>query len=139
MIGMSTLGPADAPWAMPVLMFATGLSFAFSAAPAQTASLATISMAQTGRAMTLYNVQRQAGQAMGVAVLATVLAVTRPVPPDLGGYHLAFVAAALVMVSGSIIASRAGMPTRPRRWHLRPDRSPPRRPPGDAWPHKLEG
>ena len=60
----------------------------------QTASLATISMAQTGRAMTLFNVQRQAGQAMGVAALATVLAVTRPVPPDLGGYHLAFAVAA---------------------------------------------
>ena len=63
-------------------------------------------MAQTGQATTLFNVQRQAGQAMGVAVLATVLAATQPVPPDLGGYHLAFVVAALVMVSGSIIASR---------------------------------
>ena len=106
MMGMSTLGPADAPWALPALMFATGFSFAFSAAPAQTAALATISMAQTGRAMTLFNVERQAGQAMGVAVLATVLAATQPGPADLGGYHLAFVVAALVMVSGSIIASR---------------------------------
>jgi hypothetical protein len=61
-----------------------------------------MSMAQTGPAMTLFNVQRQAGQAMGVAVLAA----TRPVLPDLGGYHLAFVVAALVMVSGSIVASR---------------------------------
>jgi len=91
---------------MPALMFATGMSFGFSAGPAQTAALATISMAKTGGAMTLFNVQRQAGQAMGVAVLATVLAVTRPVPPDLGGYHLAFVVAAITMVAGSLIASR---------------------------------
>ena len=103
---MGTLSPGDAAWAMPGLMFATGLLFGFSAAPAQTASLATISMAQTGQAMTLFNVQRQAGQAMGVAVLATVLAVTRPVPPDLGGYHLAFAVAAITMASGSVIASR---------------------------------
>ena len=102
---MGTLGPGDAAWAMPGLMFATGLLFGFSAAPAQTASLATISMAPTGQAMTLFNVQRQ-GQAMGVAVLATVLAATRPVPPDLGGYHLAFAVAAITMVSGSVIASR---------------------------------
>jgi hypothetical protein len=27
-------------------------------------------------------------------------------PPDLGGYHLAFVVAAIAMVSGSVIASR---------------------------------
>jgi predicted MFS family arabinose efflux permease len=103
---MSTLGPGNASWAMPGLMFVTGLLFGFSAGPAQTASLATISMAQTGQAMTLFNVQRQAGQAMGVAVLATVLAATRPVPRDLLGYHLAFVVAAIAMACGSVIASR---------------------------------
>jgi hypothetical protein len=75
---MSTLGPGDASWAMPGLMFVTGMLFGFSAGPAQ-----------TGEAMTLFNVQRQAGQAIGVAVLATVLAATRPVPLDLAGYHLA--------------------------------------------------
>jgi MFS-type transporter involved in bile tolerance (Atg22 family) len=99
---MSTLGPGDASWAMPGLMFVTGMLFGFSAGPAQTASLATISMAQTGQAMTLFNVQRQAGQAIGVAVLAA----TRPVPLDLAGYHLAFAVAAVAMVCGSVIASR---------------------------------
>jgi EmrB/QacA subfamily drug resistance transporter len=103
---MSTLGPADAAWAMPALMFCTGFSFGFAMAPAQTAALATISMAETGRATTLFNVQRQAGQALGVAVLATVLAVTRPVPPDLDGYHLAFRVAALALVGGAALASR---------------------------------
>ena len=103
---MSTLGPADANWAMPVLMLATGMLFGFSMAPAQTASLATISAEQTGQALTLFSVQRQVGQAIGVAVLATVLAYDRPVPPDLSGYHLAFLAAAAVMVAGAVIASR---------------------------------
>ncbi len=103
---MATLGPADASWAMPTLMFVTGFWFGFAAAPSQTAALSTISMPQTGWATTLFNVQRQAGQALGVAVLATVLAVTRPAPADLGGYHLAFVVAVLAMVVGAIIASR---------------------------------
>jgi EmrB/QacA subfamily drug resistance transporter len=103
---MGTLGPADAGWAMPTLMFCTGFSFGFAMATAQTAALATISMAQTGMATTLFNVQRQAGNAVGVAVLATVLAATRPVPLDLDGYHLAFCVAALAMVGGGLIASR---------------------------------
>ena len=103
---MSTLGPADAGWAMPALMFATGMSFGFSFAPAQTAALATISAEQTGQATTLFNVQRQVGQALGVAVLATVLAAVRAVPPDLAGYHLAFLAAAVTMAAGALIASR---------------------------------
>jgi EmrB/QacA subfamily drug resistance transporter len=103
---MGTLGPAGARWAMPVLMFVTGMSFGFSMGPAQTAALATISEQQTGRATTLFNVQRQAGQALGVAVLATVLAAARPVPADLDGYHLAFGVAALAMVGGAMIASR---------------------------------
>jgi hypothetical protein len=37
---MATLGPSDVSWAMPVLMFMTGMSFGFSMAPAQTAVLA---------------------------------------------------------------------------------------------------
>jgi len=103
---MAALGPADVGWAMPVLMFGTGMFFGFSMAPAQTAALAAISIAQTGRATTLFNVQRQVGQAIGVAVLATVLAAARPVPPDLGGYHLAFGVAAVAMLGGATIASR---------------------------------
>jgi EmrB/QacA subfamily drug resistance transporter len=103
---MATLGAGDVGWAMPVLMFGTGMFFGFSMAPAQTAALAGISVAQTGRATTLFNVQRQVGQAIGVAVLATVLAAARPVPPDLGGYHLAFGVAAAAMLAGAMIASR---------------------------------
>jgi EmrB/QacA subfamily drug resistance transporter len=103
---MSTLGLTDATWAMPVLMCATGMLFGFSVAPAQTAALATISAEQTGQALTLFNVQRQVGQALGVAAFATVLAATRPVPSDLGGYRLAFLAAAVAMLTGALIASR---------------------------------
>ena len=59
-----------------------------------------------GQATTLFNVQRQVGQALGVAVLATVLAAVGSSPPDLSGYHLAFLAAALIMVAGALIALR---------------------------------
>jgi hypothetical protein len=39
-------------------------------------------------------------------VFATVLAATRPVPSDLGGYRLAFLAAAVTMLAGALITSR---------------------------------
>jgi len=35
-----------------------------------------------------------------------VLAAVRPVPLDLGGYRLAFLAAAVAMLAGAVIASR---------------------------------
>jgi len=104
--GMAFAGPGNAAWLIPVLMFFTGCSFGFAMAPSQAAALATVSAALTGQASTLLNTLRQAGGAAGVALLGTVLAATRPGPPDLAGYRLALVAAACLMALGAVFSSR---------------------------------
>jgi EmrB/QacA subfamily drug resistance transporter len=104
--GMSFAGPADVAWLVPVLMFFTGCSFGFAMAPSQAAALATVSPALTGQASTLLNTLRQAGAAAGVALLGTVLGVTRPSPLDLTGYRLALVAAACLMAVGVALSSK---------------------------------
>jgi EmrB/QacA subfamily drug resistance transporter len=97
---MALAGPSDAFWMIPLLMYFTGCSFGFAMSPSQTANMATITPAETGHASTLQNTVRQAGAAAGVALLGTVLATTRAGARDLAGYHLAFLAAACLMVLG---------------------------------------
>jgi predicted MFS family arabinose efflux permease len=99
-------GPANATWLIPMLMFLTGGSFGFAMIPSQAANMATVSAAMTGQASTLVNTLRQAAGAAGVAMLGTVLAVTRPGPLDLAGFRLAFLAAACLMVLGVLFSTR---------------------------------
>jgi len=103
---MSLAGASDAFWLIPLLMFFTGCSFGFAMAPAQTANMAAITAAETGHASTLQNTVRQAGAAAGVALLGSVLAATGAGARDLAGYHLAFVAAAILMALGGVASSR---------------------------------
>ncbi len=103
---MSLVGPSAASWAMPVLMLGTGAAFGFAMAPGQATSLATISRAQTAQATTMTSVLRQAGGALGVALVATCLAAMHPLRTDLTGYHAAFAIAAGVMVCGTCVALR---------------------------------
>lgn len=99
---------ADTGWLMPVLMYVTGTGIGFASAPAQTAALASISTAQTVQATTLYNTQRQAGAAAGVALLAAVLAALQPAQglPKLGAYHVAFAVAAALMACACAFSFR---------------------------------
>jgi MFS family permease len=110
---MSTIGAGDVHWAMPALMFLTGISIGFSMAPSVTASLATISRAATGQAMTLTNTQRQVASALGVAIIGTVLGAVGTVSvtggvtrPRLGAYHVGFAVAAGLMLLGAVFAAR---------------------------------
>jgi MFS family permease len=102
---MALASPSDAFWMIPLLMFGTGLSFGFAMSPSQTANMAAVTSAETGHASTLQNSVRQAGGAMGVALLGTVLAATAAGARDLAGYHLAFVAAAILMAFGAVASS----------------------------------
>jgi hypothetical protein len=86
-------------------MFFTGLSFGFAMAPSLAANMAKISAAETGHASTLQNTVRQAGAAVGVALLGTVLGVTGASALDLAGYHLAFLIAAAVMALGVVVSA----------------------------------
>jgi EmrB/QacA subfamily drug resistance transporter len=106
---MAFTGPSTASWAMPVLMLGTGMGFGFAMAPSQPTSLAAISRADTAQATTLTSVLRQVGSAVGVAVVATCLAIVHPGAPvrgQLGGYHVSFGIAAAVMVVGVCIGWR---------------------------------
>src|SRR5260370_21084026 len=60
-------------WWMRLLMFCLGFAMGQVFVPAQAAAFATISAEATGRASTLFNVVRQLGGAVGVAVLTTAL------------------------------------------------------------------
>ncbi|HEY1625963.1 MAG TPA: MFS transporter [Streptosporangiaceae bacterium] len=94
-VGLAALaGPSTAAWAMPVLIFFIGMAFGFAMAPSQATALATISVAETAQAATLFSVNRQAGSALGVALIATCLAL-------LHDYHWCFVVAAVILVAGS--------------------------------------
>jgi hypothetical protein len=80
--------------------------------PTQAAAFSTISPADTGRASTFFNAERQLGGAIGVAVLTTVLSavgVARPIAghatEHLAAYHLAFVAAAALALAGVAAAA----------------------------------
>jgi len=95
-----------------VLMFLTGAAMAHVMIPMQAAAFARTAPSDNGRASTIFNVQRQLGSALGVALLASVLVgigtVTvgsNGVPsPNLHAYHVAFLIAAGLAVLGAIAA-----------------------------------
>ncbi len=90
------------------ILFMLGLVIAQIFIPGQTSAFAQISPAATGRASTLFNMGRQVGSALGVAVLSTVLvgvgstqAAGGVTSPSLTGYHWAFATAALFALAGT--------------------------------------
>ena len=77
--------------------------------PNQAASLATISRADTGRATTIANIQRQVGAAVGVAALGSVLAAAGATAGNATGftaYRMAFLVAAVLALVGAVSALR---------------------------------
>ena len=102
---MALAGPSQATWMIPLLMYCTGCCFGFSLVPSQTANMAQVPAAETGHASTLQNTVRQAGSAAGVALLGTVIATTGASAGNLAGYHLAFIAAAALMLLAALTAT----------------------------------
>jgi EmrB/QacA subfamily drug resistance transporter len=110
---MSRLTLEGGPWAVRLLMFLLGVSMAYIFLPNQAASLATISRSDTGRASTLFSVQRQIGSAVGIAVLGSVMALVGTTigggvdgPPNVDAYHAAYLAAAGIAFVGALFALR---------------------------------
>ncbi len=100
-------------WLIRALMFVLGMIVAQIFVPGQAASFAKISPADTGRASTLFNTSRQVGSAVGVAVISTVLigvgstqAAGGISHPNLRAYHLAFAAAAVFALAGTVFSLR---------------------------------
>lgn len=96
------------------VMFVLGGGMSFVFIPTQSTVFANVSPARTGQASGLFNALRQTGAALGVAVMATVISVVGPSPaevaraasPDLGGYHAAFLTAAVLLLLAVAMASR---------------------------------
>jgi EmrB/QacA subfamily drug resistance transporter len=108
---MSLIGAQTSLWWMRLLMFCLGVAMGQVFVPAQAAAFATISSEATGRASTLFNIVRQIGSAIGVAVLTTVIVAVGAtttaagrVAADLTAYHVAFLVAAGVAAVGAVVA-----------------------------------
>jgi EmrB/QacA subfamily drug resistance transporter len=98
---LALMGAHTSLWWARLILFAVGFSMAQVFVPAQAASFATISPADTGRASTLYNASRQLGGAIGVAVLTTTIVIVGPTHVEAGhavanltAYRVAFLVAA---------------------------------------------
>jgi EmrB/QacA subfamily drug resistance transporter len=124
---LALMGAHTSLWWARLILFAMGCSMAQVFVPAQAASFATISPADTGRASTLYNASRQLGGAIGVALLTTTIVIVGPVhlvaghlTPNLTAYRITFLvaaAAALLGVVASLMikdADAAGTMVNPR-------------------------
>jgi EmrB/QacA subfamily drug resistance transporter len=108
---MTQIGIDTDLWWMRVLMFAMGLTMAQVFVSCQAAAFATISLPDTGSASSIFNSGRQLGSALGVAVLATVLAavgtttqVDGHTVANLAAYHAAFLTAAGIALIAAAIA-----------------------------------
>ncbi len=91
--------------------FARGLAVGMVFVSIQTAAYATTSMADTGRATSLFNTQRQVSYAAGVALAATVIAALLPAAGDaasaadrLGAYQGGFLAVGIIMIPAAVIS-----------------------------------
>lgn len=99
---------SDTPFVIPVLlMVALGIGQAYSFLPIQAAALDTVPPRYTGQASALYNVTRQAGSAVGVAVAATVITTLgTPISPigDATTFRVALLTCAVWSLLGCLIA-----------------------------------
>jgi EmrB/QacA subfamily drug resistance transporter len=108
---MSLVGAQTSLWWMRLLMFCLGVAMGQVFVPTQAAAFATISREATGRASTLFNVQRYLGSALGVALFTTAIVAVGPVhlvgghpAPNLTAYHVAFLIAAAVALVTTLVA-----------------------------------
>jgi EmrB/QacA subfamily drug resistance transporter len=105
-------------WWIRAIMFLRGISFSFAIVSSQAATFATISSAETGRASSLFNTNRQAAGSVGVALLATILTQTAGGALSSGAvtlanqqialsaFHMAFAASIVFGLLGIVFASR---------------------------------
>lgn len=110
------VGLDTSAWTIRALMFARGLTLGFGFIPLQAAAFARIKLESTGRAAALFQAQRQAGAAVGVAILATILIERRDAlvgsktgPAAVEGlvqaFHQAFLGSVILAVLAFIAAS----------------------------------
>lgn len=127
----ATFDLATPLWVVALVSLARGLAIGLVFVSIQTGVYATTSHADTGRATSLFNTQRQVSYALGTALAATVLAAglgglgdDAPPAERLAAHQWAFLAVGLVMVPGVVVArwirdddvaGTRGLPATPRR------------------------
>ncbi|MER7079955.1 MDR family MFS transporter [Saccharopolyspora kobensis] len=89
-------------WFAAFVQLLTGFFVGAASAELQVIAFSTIGRSATGGASTLFNVQRQVGSALGVALTACVLAAA----PGLVGYQLAMLVSAGFALIGMLLALR---------------------------------
>jgi EmrB/QacA subfamily drug resistance transporter len=100
---MALIGSETNLWWLRLLTFVLGMGMAQVFVPCQAAAFATITQQATARATTLWNTQRQIGQACGVAIVSTVLSIVG-LGQGLHAYHVAFLVAAVMALAASAFA-----------------------------------
>ena len=97
-------------WEIRGLCFALGVSVAFIMLPSQASAFAQISSAETGHASAIFNTLQRALSSLGVAFLATVLALgggdTHHVHPSVSPFHWVFGANVALALVGAALALR---------------------------------
>ena len=107
-----TVGLDTSIWVIRVLTFASGFTSGFAVIAFQTASFATISSADTGRASALFQTQTQVAGGFGVALLVTVVAASVPAGATGAALVPAFHNALLTAASLSGIAALVALTIR---------------------------
>jgi EmrB/QacA subfamily drug resistance transporter len=95
-------------WLIRLLIFCSGSAIAWCNIAIQTASFATISSADTGRASALFQTQGRVAGGIGLAVLVTVVAASSPAGATgaalVPAFHHAFLTAATLIAIAALIA-----------------------------------
>lgn len=106
---LASTGPHTTLWAIRGCMFLAGCGMAFVFLPLQAATFATIDLPDMGRASAIFNSQRQMAAALGVAILATVLASQVGSSPAVGAdqssaFRVVFLVDAGIALVGALVA-----------------------------------
>ncbi len=92
-------------WILRAGTWGRGFTMGFVFVTIQTVAYATTSLADTGRAVSIFSTQRQLANALGVAIVATVLTSSLNLDLGLNAYRLAFGASAALFVPAIIWAA----------------------------------
>jgi hypothetical protein len=107
---LASAGVQTSLWEVRGLCFALGISVAFIMLPSQASAFAQISSAETGHASAIFNTLQRALSSLGVALLATVLALgggnAHHVHPSVSAFHWVFGANVALASIGAALALR---------------------------------
>jgi EmrB/QacA subfamily drug resistance transporter len=102
------LASSTSLWLIRGLTFALGLGVSYIMLPVQAAAYAQIEVQETGHASAIYNSFQRTAQAVGIAVLSTVLAfgAGRSIHPHPPAFRAVYVTAAAFAALGCLLAAR---------------------------------